>query len=575
MIRANAAGANCPIMLSALSIRDVVLIESLDLEIEPGFTALTGETGAGKSILLDALGLALGERADRGLVRHGAGRGQATAIFDVPVGHPACDLLEELDLPEAEDGRIMLRRSVTLDGKSRAYVNDAPASVSALRRLGAALLEIHGQHASVGLMDASTHRDLLDVFARNSGLKASVQTAWRELDEATTRLEDAQRQARRASSDRDYLAHVLAELERLAPKAGEEQALDGERRALMGSEKAATALKDAQDALSDGKAEQRMAAAARALSRVGKPEGEEANAISKAVDSAVTALERALTELGDAQGWIARAGDYLDADPARLDHLEERLFALRAAARKHNVTVEGLPIALANAAAALAAIDNADEAILAAKRDVDAAQRAYDDAANALSKARHAAAQTLDGAVTRELPPLKLDKARFRTRIETDADKPSKDGIDKVVFEIAANPGAGFGPLSEIASGGELSRLSLALKVVLSADGGTLALVFDEVDQGIGGATADAVGRRLSTLSKTAQILCVTHSPQVAARAHRHWRIEKQIVDGVTRTHVALLPEEARAEELARMLSGSEITKEARAAALALVNAVD
>jgi DNA repair protein RecN (Recombination protein N) len=562
-------------MLSALSIRDVVLIESLDLEIEPGFTALTGETGAGKSILLDALGLALGERAERGLVRQGASRGQASAVFDVSADHPACELLAELDLPEPEDGRIVLRRSVTLDGKSRAYVNDAPASVSALRRLGASLLEIHGQHASIGLMDAATHRDLLDIYARNAALKAEVATAWRDYDEAITRLEDAQKQARRASSDRDYLAHVLAELERLAPKAGEEQALDGERRGLMGSEKAATALKDAADALLDNKAEQRMAAAARALSRVGKPEGEGASAISKAVDQAVTALERALTELGEAQGWIARAGDYLEADPGRLDHLEERLFALRAAARKHGTTVEGLPQALANAAAALAAIDNADEAIAIARRDMEKAKIAYDQAAQALSEARHRNGLALDGAVMQELPPLKLDKARFRTRIETDPAKASKDGIDRVVFEIAANPGAGFGPLSEIASGGELSRLSLALKVVLSADGGTLALVFDEVDQGIGGATADAVGRRLSALSQSAQILCVTHSPQVAARATRHWRIEKQVIDGVTRTHVALLPQEAREEELARMLSGSEITKEARAAALALVNAAD
>jgi DNA repair protein RecN (Recombination protein N) len=550
-------------MLSALSIRDVVLIESLDLDIEPGFTALTGETGAGKSILLDALGLALGERGDRALVRHGAQRGQASAVFDVPDRHPALELLEEFDLPAPEDGRIVLRRSIGLDGKSRAYVNDAPASIGALRRLGSVLLEIHGQHASVGLMDPSSHRDLLDIYARVSPLKSEVQAAWRALDEARNRLEHATQQARRASSDRDYLAHVLAELERLAPKAGEEQILDGERRALMGSEKAATALKDAADALSDGKAEQRRAAAARALSRVGKPEGEGACSISKAVDNAVTALEKALTELGDAQGWIARAGDYLDADPGRLDHLEERLFALRAAARKHGVTVEGLP-------QALNAIDHADEAILAARRDVEAAQKKFNQVAQELSTVRHSAALALDQAVGIELPPLKLDKARFATRIDTNADNPGKDGIDRITFEIAPNPGAGFGPLSEIASGGELSRLSLALKVVLASDGGTLALVFDEVDQGIGGATADAVGRRLAILSKTAQILCVTHSPQVAARAHRHWRIEKAIIEGVTRTHVALLPEEAREEELARMLSGAEITAEARAAARAL-----
>jgi DNA repair protein RecN (Recombination protein N) len=560
-------------MLSALSIRDVVLIEALDLEIEPGFTALTGETGAGKSILLDALGLAMGERAERGLVRHGASRGQATAVFDVGTNHPATALLEELDLPQAEDGRIVLRRSVGLDGKSRAYVNDAPASVSALRRLGGALLEVHGQHASIGLMDSSTHRDLLDVYARCSALKADVGAAWRELDAAQARLEEAENRARRATSDRDYLAHVVGELQRLNPKAGEEQDLDGERRALMGSEKAATALKDAADALSDGKAEQRMAAAARALSRVGKPEGEGASPISKAVDHAVVALERALTELGDAQGWIARAGDHLDADPGRLDQLEERLFALRAAARKHGVTVEGLPTALANAIAALNAIDHADEAIISARRDLELARARYDTLALDLSAQRNRGGVALDQAVTAELPPLKLEKARFRTRIETDPLKPGKEGIDKVIFEIAANPGAGFGPLSDIASGGELSRLSLALKVVLSADGGTLALVFDEVDQGIGGATADAVGRRLFDLSRTAQILCVTHSPQVAARAHRHWRIEKATQDGVTRTQVAILDPEARQEELARMLSGADVTPQARAAAVALVNA--
>jgi DNA repair protein RecN (Recombination protein N) len=560
-------------MLSALSIRDVVLIESLDLDIDSGFTALTGETGAGKSILLDALGLALGERADRGLVRQGAARAQASAVFDVHDAHPACALLTELDLPSSEDGRIVVRRSVALDGKSRAYVNDAPASLNALRKVAGALLEIHGQHASVGLMDAGTHRDLLDSFAQFGDLKANVLVAWKQVEEARHRLEAAQNEGRRSSTDRDYLAHMLTELERLAPKAGEEMALDSERRGLMGSEKAATALKDAADALSDNKAEQRLAAAARALSRVGKPETEAASGLAKAVDQAVTALERSLNELSEAQGWISRASDYLDADPGRLDHLEERLFALRAAARKHNVTVDGLPQALLDTAAALNTIDSADEAILAAQAHLEATQKVYHQLAGDLSAQRHAAAGALDAAIAHELPPLKLDKARFRTSIETDANKPSKDGIDRVTFEIAPNPGAGFGPLSAIASGGELSRLSLALKVVLSSDGGHLTLVFDEVDQGIGGATADAVGRRLSALSKSAQILCVTHSPQVAARAHSHWRIEKTVVDGVTRTHVALLTAQAREEELARMLSGAVITPEARAAAKALAGA--
>jgi DNA repair protein RecN (Recombination protein N) len=558
-------------MLSVLSIRDVVIIEALDLEIEAGFTALTGETGAGKSILLDALGLALGERADRGLVRNGAQRAQATAVFEIEPAHPAHVLLQEFDLPPAEEGRIVLRRSIGLDGKSRAFVNDAPASVSALRKLGACLLEIHGQHASIGLMDPTTHRDLLDVFAKASVLKSAVGEAWRTLEDAKAQLEDALSRARRASTDRDYLAHVLGELQKLAPQAGEEAALDVERRALMGSEKAASALKDAADALSDGKAEQRMAAASRALSRVGKPEGEGANALSQAVDQAAGALERALTELSEAQGWMARAGDALDGDPGRLDRIEERLFSLRAAARKHGVTVDQLPEALVKAEANLAAIDHADEAIQIAKAALSEAQSAYDKAALSLSQIRHQAALALDSAIAVELPPLKLEKARFRTKVETDANRPTKDGIDKVTFEIAANPGAGFGGLSEIASGGELSRLSLALKLVLSSEGGTLAMVFDEVDQGIGGATADAVGRRLARLAQTAQILCVTHSPQVAARAKSHWRIEKRVVDGITRTHVTPLSDGAREEELARMLSGAEITEQARAAARALV----
>ncbi|MEN9855592.1 MAG: hypothetical protein RLZZ157_718, partial [Pseudomonadota bacterium] len=377
-------------MLVALSIRDVVLIEALDLDIEAGFTALTGETGAGKSILLDALGLALGERSDRALVRDGAQRAQASAVFDVSPVHPARAVLSELDLPEPEDGRLVLRRVVGLDGKSRAFVNDVPASVGALRRLAGVLLEVHGQHASIGLMDWATHRALLDGFADCAALAGAVRDAWTALDEAHTRLEDAHKQAARAATDRDYLTHVISELERLAPKPDEEQVLDGQRRALMNYEKMATALKDAADALGDNKAEQRLAAAARALSRVGKPEGEGAQGMSHAVDQAVGALEAALTSLGDAQTWIARAGDYLDGDQGRLDLLEERLFALRGAARKHGVGVAALPQILANARQALDAIDRADEAITQAQKDLDGAQSQYDRVAEALSARRHA-----------------------------------------------------------------------------------------------------------------------------------------------------------------------------------------
>jgi DNA repair protein RecN (Recombination protein N) len=557
-------------MLTGLSIRDVVLIDGLDLEIEAGFTALTGETGAGKSILLDALGLALGDRADRGLVRAGAERASAGAVFEVGEGHAVLEVLADLDLPEPEDGRLVLRRSIGVDGKGRAHVNDAPASAGALRRLGAALLEVHGQHASASLMDPASHRALLDQHARNGPERAAAAQAWAAREEARETLDRALAVARRASTDRDYLAHVVAELEKLAPQVGEEEALDAERRFLMGSEKIAGALKEATDALADGRAEQRLSAAARALTRLGRVDGEGADKINAAVDAAAAAFERALSELADGQGWLARAGDALDADPARLDGLEERLFALRAAARKHGVGVAALVEVREKAAASLAAIDTADEAIGAARAELEAAEKAHAAAAAALSATRHAAAAALDVAVAAELPPLKLEKARFRTRVDTDPDRPTRDGIDKVTFEIAPNPGAGFGPLSEIASGGELSRLSLALKVVLAGDGGTLALVFDEVDQGVGGATADAVGRRLKALSAKSQVLCVTHSPQVAARADRQWRIEKTVRDGVTRTGVRVLAEDEREEELARMLSGAEITEEARAAARAL-----
>lgn len=557
-------------MLTGLSIRDVVLIDALDLEIEDGFTALTGETGAGKSILLDALGLALGDRADRALVRAGAERASATAAFDVGDSHPARAILSELDLPEPEDGRLVLRRSVSLDGKSRAHVNDAPTSAAVLRRLGEVLLEVHGQHASAGLMDPASHRMLLDLFGRTGAQRNVVAAAYGAMESARAALNAALEAQRRASTDRDYLAHVVAELDRLAPLPGEEEALDQERRFLMGSEKVASALKDAADALADGRAEQRLSLASRALSRIGRVEGDNADRLNTAVEAAAAAFERALVELSDGQGWLHRAGDALDADPGRLEGLEERLFALRGAARKHGVPVAALPEVQAKASAALAAVDNAEQAIDLANQALQQASAAYDREAAVLSARRVEAATALDAAVCAELPPLRLEKARFRTRIDTDPAKPGRDGVDRVSFEIAPNPGGGFGPLSAIASGGELSRLSLALKVALAADGGTLALVFDEVDQGVGGATADAVGRRLAVLSSTAQVLCVTHSPQVAARAAQHWRIEKTVRDGVTRTHVRPLAADEREEELARMLSGAEITAEARAAARAL-----
>lgn len=559
-------------MLTGLSIRDVVLIDALDLEIEAGFTALTGETGAGKSILLDALGLALGERAERGLVRDGADRASASAVFEIGPAHPVLALLGELGLDLPEDGRLVLRRAVTRDGKSRAYVNDAPASVGALRQIAGLLLEVHGQHASVGLMDVSTHRALLDQHARAGAQVSAVAAAWRAREEAGAALEAARTRLARAGDERDYLVHVLAEIDRLALQPGEEAALDAERRFLMGSERVAGALKDAAAALDDGTAESRLSAAARALSRAGSLEGEGAAAVAAAMDAAASALERALGELSDAQSALVRAGHALDADPSRLDAVEERLFALRAAARKHGVGVDALLSVRERAQAALTQIDDGDAAVARAEAAFAAAHAAWHAAATTLSARRVASAAALDAAVAEELPPLKLDRAQFRTRVEPDPERGGRHGWDRVSFEIAPNPGAGFGPLAEIASGGELSRLSLALKVVLSADGGTLALVFDEVDQGIGGATADAVGKRLARLAGRAQVLCVTHSPQVAARAGHHWRIEKSVADGRTRTRVAPLDGRAREDEIARMLSGADVTGPARAAARALLD---
>jgi DNA repair protein RecN (Recombination protein N) len=562
-------------MLTQLSVRDVVLIEALDLELSPGFTALTGETGAGKSILLDALGLALGARADKGLVRAGAERASATAAFEVAADHPAHALIADLDLPEAEDGRIVLRRTLGADGKGRAYVNDAPASAGALRSIGAALLEICGQHAALGLTDPGEHRRLLDAFAGAHAERDAVAQAWQQLVAAGEALEAIAERAARAARDRDWLIDMLGELDRLDPRPGEEERLDGERRFLMGSERLAAALADAQGSLSDsrsGSVETRLTNAARALGRLGDPGPDHAE-LGRAVSAAAAALDRALVEVAEARAGVEAAIRAFDAEPQKLEQVEERLFALRAAARKHGVGADALPDLRARARADLASIDTADAARAEAEAALKAAQAAYDVAAAALSAARQKAAVALEAAVGQELPALKLERARFRALVAPGGAKPGPSGTDKVGFEIAANPGAPFGPLADVASGGELSRLTLALKVSLSRTASAATLVFDEIDQGVGGATADAVGRRLRTLAGAAQILCVTHSPQVAARADAHWRIEKAPAGGSLRTRVVPLDDAAREEELARMLAGAAVTDEARAAARALVDA--
>jgi len=562
-------------MLQELSIRDVVLIDALDLEIGAGFTALTGETGAGKSILLDALGMALGERADKGLVRAGANKASASATFEIGNTHSALAILETSEI-DATDGIVVLRRVIGVDGKSRAFINDTPVSITTLRQIASHLLEVHGQHSAIGLIDQASHLEMLDIYLTSeigdsfAAALAHIGTKWAQLAKAQAELDAAKARIGTSLAERDYLAHVLAELQNLAPIVGEEVGLDSERRFLMASERVTEALKEALDTLNGGKVENLMGNAARALSRIGPIDGDSGKKITGLVETAANALENAQTEIANSIGYINQAGYAIDLEPVQLERIEERLFALRACARKHNVNVDDLPQVLVKTAKSLELIDNSDAELGKADAAHKQAKRDYELAASNLSEMRCNGATLFDSKITSELPPLKLEKMRFKTSVSTNKEAGNAKGWDKVHFEIAPNPGAGFGPLNQIASGGELSRLSLALKVVLAQGLGALALVFDEVDQGIGGATADAVGKRLAILARKAQVLCVTHSPQVAARANHHLRIDKAVIDGVTKTNIVTLTPEAREEELARMLAGENITAEARAAARAL-----
>lgn len=559
-------------MLTALSIRDIVLIEQLDLALEAGLTGLTGETGAGKSILLDALGLATGGRGDAGLVRAGAAQGAATAVFDLPAGHAARRLLDEAGL--AHDGDVILRRVQTADGRTRAFVNDQPASVTLLRQLGDLLVEVHGQHDTHGLLDPQTHRAMLDAFG---GLEpqvtalSEIHAAWRRCTDEARRLAE---EIERARADADYLRAAVEELEALAAQPGEESELAAERTLMMNAEKIAGDLNEALEALeAEGGVESRLAGA---LGRLEKRR----DAAAGRLDAAITALDRAVVEAGEARDQAARALETLEFDPGRLEEVEARLFALRAAARKHGCEVDALPHVAARLGARLADIDGGDGALAAARKAADEARSRYVEAAKALSAARADAAARLDAAVAQELPPLKLDKARFRTEIDVSPfDEGGPSGIDRVRFEVATNPGAPFAPLSKIASGGELARFMLALKVSLAARGGAPVLVFDEVDAGVGGAVAEAVGQRLARLAREVQVLVVTHSPQVAARAHHHLRIEKRASErggtDLPATHVDNLAANDRREEIARMLAGATVTDEARAAADRLIGAAE
>lgn len=557
-------------MLAALSIRDIVLVDKLDLTLDRGLCALTGETGAGKSILLDALGLALGARADAGLVGLKSDQGAVAAVFDVAASHPARRILEADGL-DAE-GDLILRRVQTRDGRTRAFINDQPVSIGLLRAVGDTLVEIHGQHDERGLLDASGHRALLDAFGGLEKQVAAVRGKWDAAVAADRALADAVAAQKKARAESDYLIHSVAELTTLDPQPGEETALADERTLMMHAEKIAADLQDAQAAISsDNGLESRLNLALRKLDRAAE------NADGR-LDAAIAALDRTLVEAAEARDALERAAGALEFDAGRLDAAESRLFALRAAARKYQVPVDELAALRVRLSGELDLIESGDARLTELSAAHAAARDAYLAAARRLSKARHAAAKKLDGAVARELGPLKLDKATFHTQVEADPeDAGGPEGLDRVAFLVSTNPGAPLGPLAKIASGGELSRFVLALKVALHARGTAPTLIFDEVDAGVGGAVAEAVGVRLAELACTAQVVVVTHSPQVAARARHHLLISKNPLEKAAKkaarlsTQVETLDERARREEIARMLAGAQVTDEARAAADRLI----
>ena len=556
-------------MLTSLAIRDIVLIEALELEFAGGLGVLTGETGAGKSILLDALGLALGARADSGLVRGGQARGVVTAAFDPPTGAVAM-LLDEAGIAVEPGEPLLLRRQVLADGGSRASVNDQSISAGFLRELGARLVEIHGQHDDRGLLNPRGHRALLDGFA---GLEpAPVRAAFERWRAAADRLEAARGQVEEAERDREFVAHAVAELDALNPQAGEEEALAAERADLQKGARIAEDLHQV-TAVFDG-SDGALASLRSAARRLDRLAGEH-----PLLSEALAALDRAVIEAAEAEDRLTEAAAALPLDPERLDTAETRLFELRGLARKHRVEPDALPKLRAELTERLARIEGGAEGLAALEAEVADARAAYRAAADAVTAARRSAAARLDAAVAGELAPLKLDAARFRTTVEPLGEAAAgPHGADRVEFTVSTNPGAPFGPLTRIASGGELSRFILALKVALAEEGGAPTLIFDEIDRGVGGAVASAIGERLARLAGKGeggrQLLVVTHSPQVAARGEHHLLIVKASDGTVARTGVVELDEGRRREEIARMLSGAEITDEARAQAERLLEVV-
>ena len=545
-------------MLRALDIRDMLIIDRLSLSFQPGLNVLTGETGAGKSILLDSLGFVLGWRGRAELVRQGATQGEVTAVFDLPLGHAARAVLDEAGM--AAEDELILRRVNYADGRKTAWVNDRRVSGEVLRALSETLVELHGQHDDRGLLNPRGHRVMLDVFA---GVDvAATRAAWSALGKARKALTEAEGALAAVRAEEEFLRHAVAELDKLNPLAGEEATLDVRRRSMQGAERIRGDVTKAYVALSDQGAEALLVDAMRWMEGALEKSGGQ-------LEGPLASLNRALVELSEAQEGIERCLAALDFNPLELEAIEERLFAIRALARKHNVLPDDLGPFADSLRARLAALDGGAKHIAALGRTVAEAEATFAREAEVLTKTRLAAAKRLDAAMAAELAPLKMERAVFATEV-SGADA-GPEGRDAVAFTVATNPGAPSGPLNKIASGGELSRFLLALKVCLRGDAPGVTMIFDEIDRGVGGATADAVGRRLKALADTAQVLVVTHSPQVAALGAHHWRVEKRVTAGMTTSTVTPLDAPARIEEIGRMLSGDTVSDAAREAARMLL----
>lgn len=546
-------------MLRHLDIRDMLLIDRLELDFRPGLNVLTGETGAGKSILLDCLGFVLGWRGRADLVRAGAAQGEVTAVFELPDRHPARDILSQAGFALSGD-ELILRRVNGSDGRKTGWINDRRASGEVLRQLSETLVELHGQHDDRGLLNPRGHRQLLDAFA---GLDlTALRQAWAARREARTALEAAEAALAAARQEEDFLRHAVAELDKLAPQPGEEAALDSARRSMQAAERIRADVARAVQALGSDGAEGAMLDAVRWLEAA-------ADRAEGRLEAPVAALQRALIELGEASSGVEAALEAMEFDPRDLEATEERLFALRALARKHDVLADDLAGLADRLRERLLRIDAGEADLARLQQAVAQADLEYQAEADAVSRQRATAAKRLDAAMAAELAPLKMERAVFQTLVS--AAEPGPEGQDAVTFTVATNPGAPAGPLDRIASGGELSRFLLALKVCLARGNDALTLIFDEIDRGVGGATADAVGRRLARLAEGAQVLVVTHSPQVAALGGHHFRVSKSIRNDMTTSCVAALDPDQRVQEIARMLSGEAITPAAREAARALL----